>query len=212
MTDDAVKKTQPKPSQKDKKGKKPKIKRVRQLGVFSYIFLFLITMFLLILTPLYGFVLSLVPEYFKELIIEDYYKSATLSADGKTLSAPLKYQPDVSLPVLGNETGVCFMFHSTMANADNNSIDAKRLDKAKRGKRIAEIIVIGEDTYEYNLSITTLNETADKDGNAISSICQKFGNSYPTFPEEIDTVYIRPLQPFTPIKVTWESVRTVHVD
>lgn len=212
MTDDPKQKPQKAAPATDKKGKvqKPKIKRVWRLGVISYILIFFIILIVCTLTPVYAILLSYVPERYRESIYADFYRSIVLSEDEKQLSEPFKYEKHEFFPVLGIDTGVCFSFNSTIEEPDNSRISAERLDNAARGKKIANIIAVGKDKYEYKLEITSMNEIVNEDGSRVSTVCQKFGTSYPSVPKTMDVIYIRPLKPFKPYKIIWASAKEIY--
>ncbi len=172
-----------------------------------------LTLFILILLGLGAFFMSPIPSYFRSLIPEsfmksvffDAYQSVILDENPKQLKAPKKYVQTAPLPVLGHGTGICFSFTSTIAEENKNIIDKKRLEGAKHGEIIAEIIAISADKTEYVLNNVTLNETKGK-----SVICQKFSVRSSLFPDGIKAVYIRPLRPFTPSTIIWATAKDIY--
>ena len=172
-----------------------------------------LTLFILILLGLGAFFMSPIPSYFRSLIPEsfvksifsDAYQDVTLDDNPERLKEPKKYAKTEPLPVLGRGTGICFSFASTIAEENKSAIDKKRLEGAKHGEIIAEIIAISTDKTEYVLDNVTLNETQDK-----SILCQKFSARSSLFPEGIKAVYIRPLRPFTPSTIIWATAKDVY--
>jgi len=211
MTDKPEPKKPP-PASKKGKQKKPKVKRVRKVGVLSILFLFFLAVIILTITPLYSITLSYLPQSYQHLLVGGFYQSVTLSEDQKILSEPLKYTPEEPLPVFGNNSGVCFSFGSTTENENKEFIDIKRLKNAEDGQKIAEIIVIGNNKYEYSLSTTTMNEKFGVNTNSIATVCQTFGRDYPVVPLRINAVYVRPLKPFTPQRVFWATTHDIPLE
>lgn len=172
-----------------------------------------LTLFILILLGLGAFFMSPIPSYFRSLIPErfmksifsDAYQSVILDENSKRLKEPKKYAKTEPLPVLGHGTGICFSFASTIAEENKSAIDKKRLEDAKHGKIIADIIAISTDKTEYVLNNVTLNETKNK-----SIVCQKFSVRNSLFPDGIEAVYIRPLRPFTPSAIIWATAKDIY--
>lgn len=208
MTDGPKQKPQKAAPATGKKGKaqKPKVKRVRKLGVFSFLFLFILIIALITLMPTYSIILTLLPEQYKHVLLKNIHQTIVLDKSGKELSEPFKYDPDEPLPVLGINTGLCFSFSS----GENSAPNKQALKKATQNQEIAEIIIIGNNKYEYSLKTTTIEETTDSSDKNVSNICQTFGRDYPVIPKTINVIYIRPLEPFTPIKVMWATTRDIR--
>lgn len=210
MTDEPKQKPkQPTPAKgKKPTAKKPKVKRVRQLGVFSILFLIILAIVIVTFTPVYSLALHLIPEKYKHVIFQDIHQTIVLDKN-KKMSEPLKYIPTEILPVLGYNSGVCFSF-TDISQPDNSSINKRALKKAEAGEKVAEIIVIGNNKYEYSLKTTTLENTTNSKGKDVSNICQIFGKDYPVTPRTINKIFIRPLEPFAPQEVLWTTTRNIY--
>ena len=211
MTDEPKQKPKkPAPAKgKKTKVKKPKVKRVRQVGVFSILFLIIFLIAIVTFTPVYSIALRLIPEQYKHVIFHDIHQTIVLDKN-KKMSEPLKYVPTDTLPVLGYNSGVCFSFPDASQPGNNNSMNKIALKKAAKGEKIAEIIVIGNNKYEYSIETTTLENTTNEEGEDISNICQIFGKDYPIIPRIINKVFIRPLAPFAPQEVLWTTTRNIY--
>ncbi|PCK00571.1 MAG: hypothetical protein COA45_01995 [Zetaproteobacteria bacterium] len=167
-----------------------------------------LTSFLLILIGLGVFFMSPIPSYLKSLIPESLVKSMFSSAyqdivleeSSRRIETPIKYAKDNPLPVLGRDTGICFSF-----TLDTDRIDKQRKEDAIHGQKIAEVIAISTEGTEYILNNVTLNETNDK-----IVICQTFGKRESLIPDYIKAIYIRPLQPFTPSKIIWVTIKDIY--
>ncbi len=208
MTDGPKQKPQkaaPATGKKDK-AQKPKVKRVRKLGVLSILFLVLLTILTVTLTPIYSIALYFIPEQYKQLMLKGIHQTIILDESGTKKSEPFKYVPTEPLQVLGYKSGVCFSFFT----GDTSPINKKALKKAALEQPIADIIVVGNNRYEYSMKTTTVEDVTNSNGRDISNICQVFGKDYPVVPKIVDKIYIRPLEPFTPIKVMWATTRDIR--
>ncbi len=185
---------------KDKKKKKG-------LSFKGKAILLFLGIFLLFMTPLPGFLISLTPPNFVRDIMSDFYQDITLDQSGKLLDKPLKYDENAPYPVLGRESGVCFKFHSTKENENKNNIDAYRIKNALRGKPITEIILVDIEKKQYTPAEVTVSEGAETSKNntirEFTAICQKIGRSETYTPKDIKAIYIRPLEGFRPSEVVW---------
>lgn len=179
-----------------------KKKKLNDLTVFILIFLGLGAFFL---SSSPSYLISLIPQTFTKSMLSGMYKDVVLDDNPARISQPQKYKKDTPLPVMGYKTGVCFSFPSTLKKENKSAIDIKRLEGAKYGKTIAEIIAIAEDKTEYILDTVTLNSTGVE-----SIICQKLSQSNSLFPEAIEAVYIRPLRAFTPSRIIWVTTIDVY--
>ncbi len=208
MTDDPKRKPQKAAPATDKKGRaqKPKVKRVRKIGVLSILFLVLLTIIIVTITPVYSIALYFIPEQYKQVMLQGIHQTIILDESGTKKSEPFKYVPTEPLQVLGYKSGVCFSFFTD----DASPINKRALKKAALEKPIADIIVIGNNRYEYSLKTTTIEDATNSNGRDISNICQIFGKDYPVVPKIIDKIYIRPLEPFTPIKAMWATTRDIR--
>ncbi len=192
----------PKKGKSKGKTKKPKVKRVRQIGVFTIIFLIMLIVTLLTFTPLYSVIFSFVPESYQQIITKKLHQSIILDTSNKELSEPFKYEPVESLPMLGDRSGICFYFRSS--DAEN-----KLILNAEKGEEIAEIIVVDDHKSEYKLKSTIMSKILDDNYNA-TVVCQTFGRDYPSTPDIIKRIYIRPIKPFTPYKVMWVTKKNIY--
>lgn len=191
---------------------KQKVKRVRKVGVFSIFFLILLLLLVLTITPFYSLMYSYLPRDAKIFITKNLYQRQVIKAGTETLDKPKKYTPAEPLQVLGDNTGLCFSFPSTSAKPNAQFINKGRLDGAKRGEKIAEIIVVGNNKYEYELNTVIINEDHEKSENPHATICQTFGREYGIIPQIINVIYIRPLREFTATEVFWATTKDIHLD
>ena len=162
------------------------------------------TSFLLILIGLAAFFISPLPRYMISLIPEPLIRSVfspivqdiTLDETPGHFAEPRKYEHTEPLPVLGRDTGLCFIFET---------LNARSIEKAKRGKPVAEIIAVNMENKEYTLDNVTLTKGKNDDKKFI--LCQKFSRNDSLIPDKITAVYIRPLSPFTPSKIVWATMK-----
>ncbi|GEM_PF-6956136 len=149
------------------------------------------------ISPLPRFFVSKIPDSIIKSVIAPIYKEVVLSETAQRLSEPKKYEYTKPLPILGRDTGVCFTF-------DQGSISDKEVRQAKQNKKIAEIIVLSMQNKKYILD----NISVDKAKNAKNTylICQKFGLRDSILPEQVRAVYIRPITPLSPSKITWATM------
>ena len=196
----------PTPKKVKGKTKKPrvKVKRVRQIGVFTILFMVMLVVILLTFTPLYSVIIYFVPESYQQIITKKLHQNIILDIDNKAFSKPLKHIPNEPLTVLSERSGICFYFSSSEA-------ENKIIDNAKKGEEIAEIIVIDDHKTEYKLKFTTRNTVLD-DNYKSTVVCQIFGKDYPVPPDIVTRIYIRPIAPFTPYKTIWVTKKTIYVD
>lgn len=180
----------------------PEKRKINDLTLFFLILLGLAAFFM---SPIPSYFRSLIPESFMKSVFSDAYQDVMLDENPERLKEPKKYAGTEPLPVLGHGTGVCFSFASTIATENKSAIDKKRLEGAKHGETIAEIIAISTDKREYVLDNVTLNETKNK-----SVICQKFSVRSSLFPDGIKAVYIRPLRSFTPSTIIWATAKDIY--
>lgn len=193
----------------DKKKSKAKKKRKKgeyNFGIFSFFLLISIVLGLFTFTPLYSLIIPHIPKHYQASIFQDLYQSVQLVKTRKVLKDPVKLQDTKPLPVLGFNSGVCFIFPEEGQNSKKKSLYDETLDDAKQNKPIAEIIAVNnKDGYKYALKETTVDETFDEQNFSILSICQKFGNDYPLLPESVKAVYVRPIKPFIPDRIIWAT-------
>ncbi len=212
MTKHPKKTKSPKKNVKNKgkdKNKKPKtkVKRVYQVGIFTILFMIMLTSALFLFTPLYAVMLSLVPKSYQQIITKKLHQNIILYISNNEFSKPLKHVPKEPLPVLSERSGICFYFR--IKNDDDKMSDM--INSAKKGKHIAEIIVIDDHKTEYNLKFTTTYEIME-DGYNATVICQIFGKDHPVPPDIVNIIYIRPIVPFTTYKTMWITKKTIYVD
>ena len=202
-------------TKENQKTQKVKTKRQKkELSFFKVFILVLLGGFLFFLTPLPGFLVSLIPQNYISGILAPYYQETELNNEEILLDEPLKYEKDAPYAVLGRNSGVCFKFYSTRKKENLQYIDAKRLENAFHGKKIAEIIVIDKDKNQYTLDETSLTNTeehaAQQGLKRISFVCQKIGRGSIYLPKEISAIYIRPIKPFRPVRITWVTHKDWH--
>ncbi len=161
------------------------------------LFLILFVTIIFFITPVPKILFSLIPDSVIARALSPIYQDIELSSAPTTITKPQKLTHEKLLPVLGHNTGICFTF--------SGDLD-KELKHAARGKVIAEIIALTPDKKEYILDETTLNKT----DNGSSIICQKFSRNHSLVPDQIKAVYVRPLKPFTPDKITWATVKKMR--
>ena len=162
------------------------------------------TSFLLILiglaaffiSPLPGYMISLIPESFIRSVFSPVVQDITLDKTPGHFKEPRKYKHTEALPVLGRDTGLCFIFET---------LDTRSIEKAKRGKPVAEIIAVSMENKEYTLDNVTLTEGRSDDKKFV--LCQKFSRNDSLIPDKITAIYIRPLTPFTPLRVVWATIK-----
>ncbi len=184
----------------------PPKKRWFRLTGWRVLFLTIFGAILFFLTPFMSWVTYIIPETALKSMMASVYQDILLDDSGTELREPRKLQTARSLPVLGGNTGVCFTFNSTISNENAALIDENRLVNARRGTMIAEIIAMTADKEEFTLKNTDFYEQIKKD-EGHSMICQKFGSAYSRLPKEISSIYLRPLYPFTPSRITWVSTK-----
>lgn len=166
-------------------------------------------------SPLPQKIVGMIPEKYIKPVLKPVYQDIVLSATLATLEEPLKFKPDHLLPVYGHNSGICFSFATTSKGENPSALSIQRIKNAKEGRLLAEIIATTKEKKEYTLNIVSVTE---KEERSETIICQKFPKIYSTLPQEINAVYIRPLFPFTPFKITWASaeqfkgVGTQHFD
>ncbi|PCI99998.1 MAG: hypothetical protein COB14_05465 [Alphaproteobacteria bacterium] len=177
-------------------------KKMNDLPLFILILLGLGIFFM---SPIPHYLKSLIPETFMKSVFSDAYQDVVLDENPERLKEPKKYEQATPLPVLGRGTGVCFSFNSTIAAENKSAIDKKRLESAKYGEIIAEIIAVSMDKTEYILDNVTLNETENK-----SVICQTFSRQDSLYPNQVKAIYVRPLRPFTPSTITWATAKDIY--
>ena len=206
--------------QQDQENKEPeapqepevKVKRVRQIGVLHILLLFFLVLITFTVTPLYSIIYDALPENVKVIMAQDYYQKHVFIDTVKTIDQPDKYTVDTPLKVLGDNSGVCFRFPVTIEKPNPKFIDTKRLENAKRGKKIADVIVVGKTKYEYELnSITYAEDTTDPD-NPHTTICQVLGREYGINPMVVNVIYMRPLREFTVSEMFWASTKDYYED
>ena len=155
-------------------------------------FLILFALGAITISPLPSYLASLIPKSIINSVMAPIAQKIILDENPAEFSAPRKYEHTSPLPVLGRESGLCFTF---------SNLDEYRLKRAKHGRIIAEIIAVGDDNKEYTLDEVNLTNAQEK------IICQSFSRSDSLIPKTVNEIYIRPLSPFSPITVTWASMR-----
>lgn len=180
------------------------------LGLWKTMLMIIVALLLFFFTPLFGFLISFIPNTLVRDLISPYYQDVILDESRKQLSEPLKYDTGAPYDVLGRDSGVCFKFYSTRKNENKSQIDKYRLNRAAKGKPIAEIIITDLQKKQYTLKETSLLEDTEynEEKNTqehFSIICQRIGRTHPILPSTITAIYIRPLAPFTPNKVIWAT-------
>ncbi len=166
---------------------------------FAWFFAVIICLGIFFVSPLPPLLFSLIPNSVVKFAVSSAFQNITLDESPSTLNSPKKYQASENLPILGRNSGICFIF---------DHIDENRKDNARRGIKIAEIIAIGKDKKEYMLDNVTMDEINNEQ---TSVICQKFSRANTSImPDFITEIYIRPLKPFTPIKIIWATKKDIY--
>ncbi|MGH1376157.1 MAG: hypothetical protein ACRBCK_07400 [Alphaproteobacteria bacterium] len=192
---------------KSKKQKKAKF----VISGYTVFIALLVFFALFIFSPIPQFIITRIPNEIVETLFQNTIQNIILDDKEETLDQPKKYTHTKPLRMLGRNTGLCFRFSSTPQNENKKSIDAKRLKRAQmNGEAIAEIIIIGNDQNEYKLTDVTVDISQNKQKQTFSYLCQKFGNEYSSYPDEITAIYIRPLRPFTPSQVIWTTAIDIY--
>ena len=187
-----------------------KIKRVRQIGVLHILLLFFLILIAVTVTPLYSILYDALPDNVKAMITQDFYRKHVLINTTKTIDEPAKYPMDSPLNVLGDNSGVCFRFPLTLEKPNPKFIDKARLEKAKRRKKIADVIVVGKSKYEYELNTVTYAEDTTDPDNPHTTICQIFGREYGINPMVVNVIYVRPIEKFTVSEMFWASTKDYY--
>ncbi|MGH1457172.1 MAG: hypothetical protein ACRBDI_10355 [Alphaproteobacteria bacterium] len=196
--------------EKQEKSKQPK----KGISLWQGFWLIAFVAFLFFVTPLFSFLVSLIPPTIVKDIMSPYYQDVILDERASRLSEPLKYDKNAPYDVLGRDSGVCFKFHSTRKHPTPDNIDQYRLDKAFHGKKIAEIIIVDENKKQYELKETSLTEGIEYPDGAperrYSIICQRIGKTHIYIPDKVTGIFIRPLEPFTPAAIIWATRKEWH--
>ena len=181
------------------------MKRRSKINELSIFLLILVGLGIFFTSPIPPYLMSLVPDTYTKSIFSSVYKEVTLDDQPQQISKPIKYAQSEPLPVLGRGTGICFAFDSSISKENENAIDVERLQAASRGIAIAEIIALATDKTEYKLDNITLSDREEQ-----SVICQMFSLRDSLFPRAVKAIYIRPIKPFTPSKVTWATAKDIY--
>lgn len=187
-----------------------KIKRVRQIGVLHILLLFFLILIAVTVTPLYSILYDALPDNVKAMITQDFYRKHVLINTTKTIDQPAKYPIETSLDVLGDNSGICFRFPLTLEKPNPKFIDKKRLEDAKRGQKIADVIVVGKSKYEYELNTVTYAEDTTDPDNPHTTICQVLGREYGINPMVVNVIYMRPIKKFTVSEMFWASTKDYY--
>lgn len=170
---------------------KLRLPRIR-FGLFTTLFAIFALIILILLTPIGEIIIHLTPESYHQAILKDVYEKKTLFENTGTLEKPLN--ANIILPVLGTQSGVCFEF-------EEGGITIGQKETAQKGKKIADITIIGMQGQSYNLHDVIV--TASPEGKTI--ICQQLGRFYSTTSDQIIALTITPKKPFTPSRIFWIS-------
>ena len=179
-----------------------------KIGKRGVVFLTILALIITFFSPILPFLISQIPERYMKAMLKDVYNEHVFINTTTLIDAPRKFENAAPLPVLGHNSGLCLSFASTEGKEGKSILSAQRIEEAKRGKPIAEIIAVStQNNTEYKLQSMSVNIGTNKDQEPFTIICQKFGRKYSTVPEAIQAIYIRPLQPFTPFKIIWASAK-----
>lgn len=184
-----------------------------KIGKRGIVFMTILALIITFFSPLLPFFISKIPERYIKSMLKDVYNEKIFIDTTTLIDTPRKFESAAPLPVLGQNSGICLSFASTEEKEDKSILSAQHIDRARRGKPIAEIIAVStENNTEYKLEHMSVNIGTNKNNEPFTVICQKFGRKYSTAPETIRAIYMRPLEPFTPFKIIWASAKNFNND
>ncbi len=166
-------------------------------GKLSF-FVILLALGAFFISPAPDYLISLIPDNLVKEVISPIYQEVNLSEKLEHLDQPQKYTSAEQMNILSHNSGICFMFKK-------ENVSDKILKLAFHGKEIAEIIAISPNNKEYTLDNVTLDESENS-----AVICQKFGLRYSLTPDQIKSIYVRPLSPLTPYKIKWATMKNLR--
>ncbi|MGH1402974.1 MAG: hypothetical protein ACRBDL_01900 [Alphaproteobacteria bacterium] len=188
-----------------------KQQKVRTYGGPKIGILLVILMLGYFLTPIPQYVFSFIPDHWATDFLADRYQAIILSEETKAIDTPQKLTLPSSLLVLGEQSGICFYFHSTTQSENRAVLNTEQMDIARRTGIIAEIIAVDSAKKEFRLGEGSFKEFEYEEDKPYSVICQKFSREYSLLPDQVSAIYIRPLPPhFTPYRISWETIKTIR--
>ena len=189
---------------KDVEAPSPEGKKKKINGITSFLLIF-IGVAIFFISPAPAYLLSLTPDSFIRLLFSSVYEEIIIDHISLPITEPQKIVNPEPFPVFGRNTGLCFTFSAPLPNSNKDGIDIKTLEGTKHGESIAEIIAVSKNKTEYQLD----NVTSDIIDNKVI-ICQKFSNRSSIIPDDVKDIYIRPLEPLTPNKVVWRTMKSAY--
>lgn len=172
--------------------------------------LMIISAILLLLSPVPAMVIKLFPKSWIIEAFDDVHQQIVLREAPTTFENAVKLKTETILPVLGTQTGLCFIFNPSAFNQDDKEINPVKLRNAIVEKPFVEIIVRDELKKEYELKEVLVNKGQDEEKRNFISICYEFGIYYSLIPEQVTDIYLKPNEKFTPQKIIWRTTKTIY--